>query len=587
MPSPRIQITSNRISEVGVKLWLRRRSFAGWGIDFLFLSLFCIWAIGGLPFKGHLYLKHGADLRRAILVVAVGTYAFIPGLREQSFFLRLGKCFWAKLVSSSRMSWLLVGVVGLFAVILAVMQSLSLRVTLYDVGIFHQILWSLVHGFQFHSTISGAGNFLYDHFAPSLLLLVPLFRISGENPFFLSIAQVFLFLGGISAWIFLALHSDGSGDLENLKDSAFQKKIVASTTVFALSFDSLWRNLKWGFHENALAFFALSWAFALLFSSEKFLPRIFFRYRRVWIFLLLLVAAFSKEILLLNVSAVLFYWAWKEWHVGRQTSLRSDRFRAVFLGGVGLVLIAGFVYFEKLPHPADKNYFDRYYSYLGHDLKGFIATLLTNPWIVFQRVGAGELFKYLWTLYSPWLFLPLIQSPLLSWMVIPSLASAALSTDFSLRQIQFHYVLEIWPLLASLTIVSLAKLKSERLLMVWVLFALLRMDFDPIGELRTDWAGYRSQAQVRSELQKIPLEASVSADELTGTWVAGRKWVTRWPDLSLIPKACPDYLVLRFVQGNPVQESQLNQVLDRCAGGRVSPYFEDQGWMFYRLRSLR
>jgi uncharacterized membrane protein len=104
---------------------------------------------------------------------------------------------------------------------ISVLQCLSLRTPLYDVGLFHQVIWGLAHGYGFSSSISGAGNFLLDHFSPSLVLLVPAFWLSASSALTLLVIQPLLVFGGVAAWIWLA---------ETLEINV----LAASVTVLAL-----------------------------------------------------------------------------------------------------------------------------------------------------------------------------------------------------------------------------------------------------------------------------------------------------------------------------------------------------------------
>jgi uncharacterized membrane protein len=434
---------------------------------------------------------------------------------------------------------------------LGILQALGLRVPLYDVGLFHQIFWGLTHGQGFVSTISGAGDFMLDHLSPALALIAPVFYLVPRDwqPLTLMIVHPLLIFTGIAAWIWLAERLAPAPEPGTGRESS----LAAGATLFALSFDSLWGNLRWGFHENAIAFATLSWAYALIFSR---------RTERSWlsqlgVLILFLLAAASKEIILLDVSLALCVWAALQWS--------RQRVFAIKLLVLALALIVSFVWFEKLPHPADKNYFDRYYSYLGHNLRDFSATLLLAPWVVVRQVGAMSLSRYFLTVFLPWLFLPLYllfrdrRQGVWLLALTPSLASAALATYGPLRGSGFHYVLELWPVLAVLTIWGLAQLRSPRWAIAWALLALLAWDHDPWGEWREYWDATRAESQARVALSSLPAEASVSADELAGPWVAGRARVTRWPALAILGGHCPEWVAVRG-------DEQMAQVDQLCQG---------------------
>ncbi|MEO5969328.1 MAG: hypothetical protein ABIQ95_05330, partial [Bdellovibrionia bacterium] len=143
-----------------------RRGLSSVFFDGVCLGLIGIWWSGGVSYHGHIYLKHGADPRRAVIIWALLGYFCFKDLRKTSLMLRAVRRVGA-LLSIPTFRWSAYLVCCLGAAQLAVAQVLAMRVTLWDVGIFHQILWSLVHGLGFNSTLSGAGDFLSDHFAPS------------------------------------------------------------------------------------------------------------------------------------------------------------------------------------------------------------------------------------------------------------------------------------------------------------------------------------------------------------------------------------------------------------------------------------
>ncbi len=534
-------------------MWSKNKSSA-LIIDLLILGFLGIWIVGGVPWNHHVYLSHGADSRRAAIIIALFTYYRIPASRETSLFLRAGARFWSLLQTSS-FRWCVYGVFSLMAVIAAVLQALAMDVTLYDVGIFHQILWNLNQGFGFQSTISGAGNFLQDHLSPSLALLVPLFRASGESPLFLPIVQAVLLYGGAAAWVYLAERLPKGSELA-------RQQIAGAVVLLIFSFDSLWGNLKWGFHENAIGFCAVSWALALLTLGPT----------RIWrsalILVLLMITAASKEILLLQIAAVLTYWVVVEWRQTRKVLGPG------LLTSLAFSLVGVFVAFEKSFHPVDKNYFDRYYSYLGQNLADFTANLFQHPFLVPDTVGYARVLKYFIDILAPWLFLPVlipvlilalpkfrarladVLSPYaaLAIVVAPSFLSAALATYPPLRNVRYHYALELWPAFAVGTVLVLGsltahleKLRFKRLIVLWVGVSLLRMDSDPLADVR-HWVRSLDDARpVREYLQNIPTDVAITADEMAGPWIAGRPYVMRWPETALLPSHNPNLVVLRFV----------------------------------------
>jgi hypothetical protein len=552
-----------------------RRPWTPYLLDAVIAGLVGLWLAGGIEWQGRLVLRHGADPRRAALIIGgLGAWLW-PAFRERSLWVGLARRSWAWL-ETRRGRRIALGSGFALACAIGVLQALALRVPLYDVGLFHQVLWSLAHGHGFVSTISGAGNFLLDHLSPSLALLVPAYWVSGSSPLALAILHPALVFTGAAAWV-----SCAERWAEPAPGREARPWLPAAATAFALFFDSLWGNLRWGFHENAIAFAALSWAFAWLMSPGTAEQGRLARWLPLALFC---VAAGSKEILLVDVALALAAWS--------VIVSRRDRLFAIKLVLLAAALLAAFVWFEKMPHPADKNYFDRYYSYLGRGLGSFFKTLLLSPWVVVENVGARELLKYFLTVFMPWLFLPLwllfatmrerATSALWIAAILPSLASAALATYTPLRGNGFHYVLELWPALAGLTVVALARMPApgaRRWAIAWAGLAALAWSHDPIGALREYGRGAIEVGPVRRALSEIPSQDAVLADELAGPWVASRLQVARWPTVANLEGGrCPRWVVLR---------SEAQRELTRKICGEAPAEERELGgeWRLLRMRS--
>lgn len=553
--------------------------------DALVLLCLALWLAGGIPWHGKTLLKHGADPRRAALIVGfLGLLS--PALRQRSRVLAAARSAGLQLLEPRWRRRLLLGAM-LWGSALGALQTLAFLVPSWDVGIFHQVVWSFLHGYGFWSSISLAGNFLMDHLAPSLALLAPVFALTGSSPLTLPMLTPFLLFGGAAAWVYLGARCPGASP-------RLRAHLAGATALFAVSFDSLWGNLKWGFHENAIAFAALSWAVALLLTRSP----------RCWlILLLLLVTAGSKEILLLDVAIALVVWAAFE--------RKRSRAFAVFLVVAAVAMIGVFVQFSSLPKPADKNYFKKYYGYLGTDLRTFATTLLTSPMAVPRKLGWPELVGYLKTAFLPFLFLPLAwvgwrirdarrgsadepsdaarpdsRLPLALFLVIgPSFLSALVSLHWMLRSSGFHYVLEIWPVLAALTVVALGRIGSVRLAWIWALFVLLMMDQDPWNDLRGTWREARARSGVPALVAMIPPQDSVATHGLAGTWTASRYLVGNFPDLTFFPNQCPQWIFTVPSPPGPY-DPELEKAFRRCTGGTrpFEPVARAADWALYQLK---
>lgn len=551
-------------------------------IDVVVFAFLVTWVIGGIPCHGKLLLRHGADPRRAALLIALAGAFFVPSWRQSSLILSGVRSVWRKLLEL-RWRWLLLGLACLWAIGLGVAQGLAIRFPVFDVGIFHQILWGISNGHGFTSSVSGAGNFLVDHFSPSLALLAPSFWLTGASPLTLAIVHPLLIWGGVAAWIYLAERAPGTS-------AGGGSTLAAFVLLFALGFNSLWANLRWGFHENSIYFAAMSWALALLFTTRPGWKR------TCSVIALFCVAALSKEILLLNVALAFALLALPgTGHRWRQLAWKPG------LIICALAAVVLFVWFEKIPHPAAKNYFDRYYSYLGHGLTEMARNLLLSPWRVTETVGWREILRYAGNLFFPWLGIPLVAlfskgeyryvAIFLLAITLPSIFSAGLSTFPPLRDPGFHYVLEIWPAFAVVTILFLARSYAEhperfrKIGFAFVLLAWIALDQDPWGQMREYTRGAIHMTPVRQHLAEIPVQDSVSLDEMAGPWLSGRMQAYQWPVLSSRAGECPDWLVLNEAHAKPASR-EFKEMWSRCLshGRELRAEWSVDGWTGYRIR---
>ncbi|MFZ9595390.1 MAG: hypothetical protein ACO3A2_04865, partial [Bdellovibrionia bacterium] len=164
-------------------------------------------------------------------------------------------------------------------------------------------------------------------------------------------------------------------------------------------------------------------------------------------------------------------------------------------------------------------------------------------------------------------------------MIVPSFLSAALSSVPFLRNPGFHYVLELWPVLAFLALLGFSAQKSPRWIWTWAVLGLLSWDFDPLAQARTRLKVGHPQAALQRLIADLPQDASLMADELAGPTVASRKWVTRFPDAWVIPGGCPDFLLLQRLDAE--RKTQLEHLQKKC-GKTFVPRGESLGaWQLF------
>src|SRR4051812_39566834 len=93
----------------------------------LFLGL---WLSGGVSLGGRLWLKHGADPRRAALIVGLALVAF-PALRARSFVAKGALAVAQRLEESRRLRWGLLIACAAYASLLGALQALAMRYPLW------------------------------------------------------------------------------------------------------------------------------------------------------------------------------------------------------------------------------------------------------------------------------------------------------------------------------------------------------------------------------------------------------------------------------------------------------------------------
>ena len=504
--------------------------------DILILLLLGLWLCGGFSYRGTKYLFYGPDVRLAATAIAL-LLSLWPVYRKTSFTFRRIDYFWQWLQQPKSATWFWLALTSL-AVTATVWQHFAVAFPLYDVGIFHQVVWSLANGEGFYSSISGAGNFLSDHLALTLALLVPFFNLLGQPAWFLPAIHPLLIFGGFFALIFYCQRSP-------VIEEARRPLLIAAISVVSACFGSVWSNLWWGFHANSLGVAALWWAVVLWLLAEQGANRRYY----IASVLLFLFAGLSKETFLLSVGSLFAVFSWTRLLVRR------------FAPAIGFILLSAcffalFVWFEEQPHPENKNYFLRYYSYLGHSTAEALGNILSRPWLVFSERSLLQQLGFIGVTLLPWCGLPLIalftairnrdwQHPAF-WLLAltPAYLAASLSTYAPLRELRFHYVLELWPLLGLVAIYQLATM-APKITMIWVVLALLMPFHDPIYHIHKLSGQVAANRPLRNLLNGLEPEGEMMAGEILGPWVAGRKAVTRFPETYDLIRQCPKWFVVR------------------------------------------
>ncbi|MBC7693220.1 MAG: DUF2079 domain-containing protein [Methylotenera sp.] len=538
--------------------------------------LLLIWLMGGIPWKGKLLLSDAVAFRSfALMVVFAGGVWLRESWREQSRVLRILKKA-GEALQSSTVRWISVGTLMLISAGLNLLQTLALQISMLNSGIYHQALWNASNGHGLASSLIAGGSFLSGHFSPSLFVLVPLFWITQGAAWTLPVVQSLLLLGGAAAWIFLAERLPGA-------TPRFRSHLAAVTFVFILGFNSLWLNQRVGFHETAIGFASLSWALALAFAEAPSVHESSLNWiRKSLIAFLLVVSAGSTLTLLLQITPLFFLFA---------LALRQKKqpLSAAWSMGLGTTLLL--VFFWK---------------------KAGMALIPGTA------VSAGSILQGIQHLFLPWIAMPLLwlgwglqkgtrtrQRFLLALLLslLPSLGVCLLASGAD-ENANAPLFLAFWPVFAVLSLLALSECEARGISFgrfriphsvgwVWAFLSVLSMSQDPWNQMRSDLKEGVEKTQVRKNFLALPADARVVADEGTGTWLASRQFLSRWPDLSALPGECPDWIVtkpneLRLIsqQGGEtayrLSRCQLQGVLQGTTAW--APVWTSAGWTAYQLR---
>lgn len=523
-----------------------------------------LWGLACVAVLAWLFgLLHLPDLRKPIaLLVAWTWYRHAPQLTPQLMTLQPPQ----KLSRVPIWVWLLVPTV--LSVVMGALQDAVGQRGMYDQGIFLQVFWSLTHGHGFDYTISGTGNYLNDHFAPAIALLSPFFAVLGGGPFALTAMSSLLIWGGVLPWL-LAVKKQ-------------EPRLIVPVALGFFVMDSFWVNLKWGFHESHLVFFALSWSFYFLAQGRAGLALL-----GVWIsalckeLYLLDMALLSFAIVYLSRSSALHSTAHSSVQSNLQSKFLRTRMQSALWLASGLLMLVLFAAHRSWLQQNTANsslsslqnglsagavdWFKMLYGYLMPEVLdtahgqpfGPIALAkfaLTHPLTVLERwvaqVGALEIVTYpimifglggLAVFYSPlrWLGLGLLVSFAAYWV----------SAKSQPRDLGFHYVLSLLPVVWAMFLMPIqgvSKLRSFRLAFaIWLGLMLGLGGHDYLKMSKNNVAALgRSGFDTTQQIEAIAQDAAVLTDESVGFQYSARRWIQLIPQTHLLPGGCPDVVIL-------------------------------------------
>ncbi len=512
-----------------------------------------------------------------LFLTSGGIQFFLQKKSPDSFLWMKVRLFMNHLSDSSRFRLLFFWFGLFFTGIFPILRTLAGNHTVYDHGIYNQIMWSLGHGFGFIDTIDPTLNHMLIHFSPTLITAWPISALLNYHPIGLVITASVATWGGIYAWLkTIRIHPD-------LEDS-IRGKLEAGVLILAFFFPSFWSNFKWSFHESHLAFLFLSWGYYFLVKESIVWANVFF-----------ILTGLSKEIYLLDMAFLQFglMIIWKKKHQKWVSLILAILFIALFLGYDHWVKIVKSKIAALHPEWPTIDFFQQYFGHYDvKSLSNLAVKALTNPiqcfsnwWTVSKDIGSWSFPIMLLVAFG---FAP-IQS-VLSWKknryvitilaMIPSFAIIILERSGKLHRFGNHYVTILWPTLFFVSIYGFKKdifrIKNG-LMYLAIITAMLGVGGDYYYDARMDLKKIHSRKPMFEKLNQIKPEDSVMAFYI-GLNLSQRRYLAEPPFTFSLPNPCPDWLFLLRNES----ESVLREVSKSCSC-RFDLNFQDSEFDLYRL----
>lgn len=504
--------------------------------------------------------NYPTDLRRVWLIVFALCYFFWPYAKRSLYISKAIRNCLTRMNQRSVFRRGLFWSFTAFLVLSGALRALALQYTLFDTGIFSQLLWNISQGNGFISSVSQTDSFLKDHLVWSLSALAPVYWLA-SNPVWTSKILLGVLPGAITgallaltfaAWIFLA---------ENYPDRHRRRVWIASIVILgAWGFQPFWGNLLWGLHENLWGAALLSWSLALYLTG---------RMGFVGVLLLLSLASGAKETYLLVVAFTAFGLAMYE--------KKKHPKRLIGFLSLGLFCLLTFIWYSQSDRDPSKNYFVRYFGHLGENLHQAISTLIFHPVTALSKTSLRDTVVYVLALLFPLGILPcylIFKRSAVSWIwlgVIPSVGAALISIYPGLRDPNMHYFFEVVPLLGILTVLSLFQLRIQSLIrfgIVWLILCWGSLESQPISDLLSYFKSIPGRFPLILALNQIPQSNSVMIDDPMGTWTSARKQTSVWGNRQSLKNddkgpVCPDYYVFKAGEETTTAfQDKLNEIND-------------------------
>ena len=279
----------------------------------------------------------------------------------------------------------------------------------FDLGIFDQVLWNILHNNGAVTSILGDRHFFGEHFSPILYLLTPLYFIYTDPKILLIFQTIALASGAIPVYALA-------------RNKLKSQQLALLFAFLYLCYQPL-RNVNVAeFHPVALTTPLLLFAFYSL-DRRKYLP----------FGICLVLALLCKEEIAEIVCILGIYLAYvqkKKWGI------------ALALSGIAIFVIDIFVI---IPHYRGAPFgFVHRYQYLGDNIPDMLKTLVFHPFYVIRHVLLPKKIAYIIQVFGPLGFLS-VFSPAHLLLTTPTICQNMLSDSGVQYSIAFQYTSPLTP----------------------------------------------------------------------------------------------------------------------------------------------
>lgn len=455
-------------------------------------------------------------------------------------------------------------VYGIIYSLISIVNHYNFRTYGYDLGLFNNALYDYSH-FQWNEvTLSFPHhhfkNTLGDHFSVITIFFSPLYYLFGSYSLLLvQIASVLFGSIGIRRLILYYTQNE---------------KLALWSLIHFLSLWGIFSALAFDYHDNVVASMLIPW-FVLYFERQKVLKTALF-------FVLILL---SKE----NIAL---------WMVFISIGLlinQKERFKQVFALLLALVSAFYFIVVIKYLIPfingSEQGYNHFAFNALGGNMAEAIKTVVTRPQYVFtllfenhlpntEGFGIKSELHYIVLLSGGF---ALLLKPRYLIMLLPIFAQKLFNNDFGKWGLNYHYSIELVPIITIALFVWLSSIHSKRVLIfarilvvVTIITTLSVLDsrvskwYNPVNSRfykKEHYITDYNPHKVRAELKKIPSNAVVSAQSMIIPHIAFRDTIYHFPYVGdaeyivLFPAAKARY---------PLTEEEMNK--------KTSELLNDPNW---------